>query len=226
MGSKVSVPEVTSTVESVPLKGNLMRSSNSDTKFTFDSSVWKIEVQHGGTLIFHNGPSASSPVFLTIHSIVCAPFEVVLPAFPKLNHPRESVVISCRIKAFASAIYSFNLSVGGAVSRFEWRGTTGCEVRSTGSKGGWKLVKLEATRKKSKPVKNLRAPGLASDGGEIVAVFGGPTKDREFQLYGIGSKLGPVFTLMALASAVTLELHQEKRSDDKHQEMIHRINDF
>lgn len=227
MGSTVSVPEVTSKLLSVPLKGNLKRTSSSTIMFRSASSVWKIEVLYRGPIVFHNGSSASSPVLLTIDSIRCSPFEVVLPAFPKLNRPRKIEVISWKGKSFGTDTYSFTLSVGGAFTRFEWRATSGCEVRSTGSTSGWKLVKLgAATQKQSKPVKNLRTTGLSSDGGEIVAVYGGRKKDREFQLYGTGSKFGPVFTLMALASAVSLEIHQQKLRDDKHAEMVNCINDF
>lgn len=222
MGSDVSVPNVTATAGKIPEKGYLKKTPFSCDKTFICAKTgkgWTISFPGGlrGPIVFHKGTSSKSPVFLTVDNVKYSPFDITLPAFPELKRPAKVENLSWRDKFIANDVYFFNLSVGGYYQRFEWRATNGAEVKLTGTSRGWKLVRTgSANRKPEKVTKALRTTGIASDGGEIVALWGGKSNDRYFLLCGSGERLGPVFALMAMASAVSIDLHCLKLQNEKY----------
>lgn len=221
MGSNVSVPNVTATAGKVPTKGYLKKTSFSSHKTFICAKTgkgWTVSFPGGlkGPIVFRKGTSSDSPILMTVDGVKYTPFEISLPAFPKLKRPAKAEILSWRNKFIANDIYFFNISVGGYYQKFEWRATSGADVKRTGTSNGWKLVRTgSANRKRENATKNLRTTGIASDGGEIVALWGGKTNERYFLLCGSGESLGPVFALMALATAVTIDLYVLRLQEER-----------
>ncbi|KAH6894684.1 hypothetical protein B0T10DRAFT_480949 [Thelonectria olida] len=175
-----------------------------------------------GPMIFHDGPTDKHPVLAAVRdeSKMANKFGVTLPASPKEAVESRQELVKWQTVSKKER-YWFGLEVGhGAqrrLNRFEWRHSHGAEVRSLGgSKWGWKLVRLGADSG-AEGLNTVEATegneALASDGGEIVAVWADATgltltRVGEFHLVGSGAtgELGQSFSLMAVASCLCIWL--------------------
>jgi hypothetical protein len=175
-----------------------------------------------GPMIFHDGPSDKHPVLATVkdESKWGNKFGVSLPASSKEGVESRPELVKYEMVSKKER-YWFGLEVGHGdqrrLDRFEWRHSHGTEVKSLGgSKWGWKLVRLgrnSGTEEHDTAEVTGGNEALASDGGEIVAVWADATgltltRVGEFQLLGSGAtgELGQSFSLMALASCLCIWL--------------------
>lgn len=182
---------------------------------------WAVCLPYGfcGPIIFYDGPTNADPVMMVVHheNKRGTRFGVKLPESPTEKRMQTSETLNWTCKLAKSEIYWFELDVGSESSRrmerFEWRRSRGKEVESLEvAKWGWKLVMVSTSRRNSneKQPRHLREDGFASDGGEVVAVWGskyGLYTLGHFELRGRGlsGELGETFALMALASSITIE---------------------
>lgn len=169
-----------------------------------------------GHMIFYDGPSDQHPVLVTTkdESKMGNKLSVMLPASPKEGVESRPELVKWQTLS-GKERYWFGLEVGhGAqrhLQRFEWRHSHGAEVHNLGgSKWGWKLVRL-GPQAGSDDGKASSTEALASDGGEIVAVWADAkglsmTRIGEFRLMGSGAtgELGQSFSLMALVSCMII----------------------
>ncbi|RSL53483.1 hypothetical protein CEP54_010366 [Fusarium duplospermum] len=121
-------------------------------------------------VVLYDGPDASCPVLATAKGIGKwkKDFRVCLPSFPRETLDiREELLRSCTVSSKLET-YWFGMQVGEdrPVERFEWRQSRGREVKSTGARAGWKLVRLGGGSQDL--VEDNSTKGSASD-GDIVA---------------------------------------------------------
>lgn len=168
-----------------------------------------------GPIIFYDGPTNTDPVMMVVNheNKRGTKFGVRLPGYLKEKRTQESETLTWSCGFVKSELYWFEFEVSpGRTERFEWRRSRGKEVESLDmAKWGWKLVmESHGARKNSseKQSRKLREEGFASDGGEVVAVWGasyGLSKLGHFELRDRGLELGDSFALMALATSLTVE---------------------
>lgn len=180
--------------------------------------VWLPDGFHG-PIIFHDGPTNADPIMMVVHheNKRGTKFAVKLPESPNEKRGPRSETFTWVCGLAKNELYWFEIDVGYETSRrterFEWRRSHGSEVESLNmATWGWKLVMKPSLPRRQSIGKqpHLRSMGFASDGGEVVAVWGsshGLNNLGHFELRGRGKtgELGESFILMALASSLTIE---------------------
>lgn len=223
MGCSVSLPEVTATL-SLPIP------TMADTRIrgwfkktilittSLNAQLWLVVMPRGyyGALIFHDGPSAEDQVIAVAHHLNFrrTRFEITLPTRTELLNVDRGF--------FRSDVYWFETVVGlyDEIERFEWRRSNGKEVMCLAfATKGWKLVRVATVNNDiEKMTREERERGYASDGAQVVAVWTSKrifSKKGHFRLLLAGEKLGPIFHMMALASALTLESNVIRREHNR-----------
>lgn len=173
---------------------------------------------HSGPLYLHDGIHADSPVMVKVEKAQYGQFEVMLPILPKRKNSVEK--INWESKQFKSDIYWFELELHTHTERFEWRK---CAPQMVGGldldfvSSGWILVRAPKSKEKNNnTLKNLREMGRDSDGAQIVAMWGAKrvySKLIHFEIRDPGRNFGQEFVLIALASALKLQLNILRAED-------------
>ncbi|XXG97107.1 hypothetical protein Hte_003402 [Hypoxylon texense] len=165
-------------------------------------------------LVLHNGLQDDSPPLAAVYQNRSSHASTVelppLDGLPLPDNARVSVVkIEENSANFRSTTYTFTVQTGGPGSHleaFQWRHSSGKEVRALDARGhgdGWKLVRL------APDAPAVDGATFASDGREVVAVWKkvySATKKLKFQFLGTGATgaLGEPWALMAVASALKI----------------------
>lgn len=168
-------------------------------------------------VVLHNGPSDASPPLAAVdHNKFSSASTVTLPP-PGVLPPSNSRPVVERILnsgGFGIPTHTFSIETtttgpNGVTDtfpeRFQWRHSSGNEVKSLGGRGsGWKLVRL------SPDAPSPNGATFASDGREVVAVWawasGSLTKRMKFKFLGTGASgdLGERWAVMTVASALKI----------------------
>lgn len=234
MGSSMSIPQVTATKlkMGVPtiVDSKIPRSFTGTSIILtdpMDARSWLVSLPRGfwGPIVFYDGANNFDSVMMVAHHLDRRrlQFAITLPESPNEMRQLSTQILNVEDKVFKSDIYWFELTLtyGGTSERFEWRRSGGKEVGSMKMGGrGWKLVRLPPfeQRTQEKMSRELRDRGLASDGGEVVAMWKYRhfvSRTGHFELCGSGPKLGQTFALMALASAITLECNIIRKEKER-----------
>lgn len=141
--------------------------------------LYAVTTHPPSNLVLHSGPGDDSPPLAAIYqsqygstSTVTLPPLDVLPA---PDNARIATLLKIEGGGSFSPTYTFTLETGGAGSHleaFQWRHSSGAEVRALDDRGnghGWKLVRL------APDAPAPRGATFASDGREVVAAWKWPS---------------------------------------------------